>query len=118
MIYHIPIKLLVFLYYSALQITLSSLYTNKDKQKYQYLYYLTDSEDVWSCDHHICHMLAALPLLLPGGPLPPQHYESRLHSAHLPDILLARYVKLLYQPNSLLCNEQKVSAINDRMKIK
>ena len=63
-------------------------------------------------------MLAALPLLLPGGSLPPQHYESRLHSAHLPDILLACYVKLLYQPNSLLCNEQKVSAVTaDQMKI-
>ena len=60
-------------------------------------------------------MLAALPLLLPGGPLPPQHYESRLHSAHLPDILLARNVKLLYQPNSLLCNEQEVSTITDQI---
>lgn len=62
-------------------------------------------------------MLAALPLLLPGGPLPPQHYESRLHSAHLPDILLARNVKLLYQPNSLLCNEQEVSTITDQIDI-
>ena len=66
---------------------------------------LLDSEDVWSCNHYICHMLAAIPLLLPGGPLPPRYHEGSLHPAHLPGILLACNVKLLHKPNSLLCNE-------------